>query len=93
MYLTPNWVLSAEGNTAIVSLGRHKGLLFLEEADTAIGLFRDRWFYLREGDATLARLREWVYLRDGDTWMLRLPFRFLLMGQGGKVRLTRRRAA
>ncbi len=82
---TSNWLVTAEGDSAIINLGADKGLQFLQEGNSSIGMFRQRWFYLHEGSSTLLRLKEWVYLRDGSMWMVRLFGRLLITGYSWRV--------
>lgn len=62
------------------------GHALLTQGDCSIGLLFGRWFYLREGETAIARLREWVYMREGDHWIARLG-RLWLSSERGQLRL------
>lgn len=89
LYLNPRWLAMSNGDSSILLLGKDRGLFYVAEGDSAVGMFRQRWFYLREGTTSILRLAKWVYLREDDYWILRLPFGHCLLSQGGKLAFAR----
>lgn len=87
--LSPNWFWLTEADSSILRAGGDRGLLSLREGDTSIAMLDRRWFYLREGDSVLFRLREWVYCREGDSWVVRLPEGWRIAGKKWRIRLGR----
>lgn len=72
MYLNASWCALREEDRAILALGKNRGLLWLHDGDTTIGMLCRRWFYLRDGDMSMLRLPfRWRAYRVGTDWAVK----------------------